>query len=96
MLERVGNEHEALLEADRPAAGDALDDEVARVLDRGEGARVCPAGGTVKGRRRLAVQGLVWPLVVVEAAERVKSPLLSNKGRAGRANGLALQSFCIR
>jgi len=33
------------------------------------------------------------PLVVVEVAEGVEGPLLGDEGRAGRANGLALESF---
>ena len=35
LLEGVGDEHEPLLEPDRPRIGDALDEEVAGILDRG-------------------------------------------------------------
>ena len=52
LLERVRDEDEPLLEANRARIGDALDDEVARILDGllGPPARMLPAGVTDQPR----------------------------------------------
>ena len=57
LLERVGDEEQALLEAEGAGVGDALDDEVAGILDRraglpgtraGRAGRATPASGPAR------------------------------------------------
>ncbi len=42
VLQGVGEKEQPLLEADRASVGDPLDDEMARLLDRGEAPRIRP------------------------------------------------------
>ncbi len=79
LLEGVGDEHKPFLEPDRPGVGDALDDEVAGILDRRQGVGIRARGGPVERGRRPALQGLVGPLVIVEAAEGGERPLLQRQ-----------------
>jgi hypothetical protein len=60
LLEGVGDEHEPCLEPDRPGVGDALDDEVARVLDRRQEVGIRAWGGPVEGSRGSTAQGPWW------------------------------------
>ncbi len=83
LLERVGEEEQALLQADGAGVGDALDEEMARVLDGRQGARVDPGRGAVARCRRPVLQRLVGPLIVVEPAEGVEGALLGRERRAG-------------
>ena len=76
LLESISDEHEPFFEPDRPGVGDALDDEVAGVFDRRQDLRVRAGRGPVEGGRGPAAQGLVGPLVIVEAAEGGERPLL--------------------
>jgi len=91
LLERVGDEHEPFLEPDRPGVGDALDDEVAGILNRRQDVGVRAGGGPVEGGRGPAVQGLVGPLVIGEAAEGGERPLLQRQRGPRRANRLACE-----
>ena len=93
LLEGVGDKQQPLLEADGAGVGHALDDEVPGVLDRWQGAGVLARGWSVARRRGVIVQGLMGPLVVVEVAKGIEGPLLGDEGRAGGANGLALQGL---
>ena len=93
LLERVGDEQQPLLEADGAGVGHALDDQVPGILDRRQGTGVRARSGAVARRRGLIMQGLVGPLVAVEVAKGIEGPLLGAEGRAGRANGLALQGL---
>ena len=58
-FERVGDEEQALLEAERPGVGDALDEEVSGILDRRQLAGVRARRGPVERARRPAAQKLV-------------------------------------
>ena len=91
MLEGVGDKHEPLLEPDRPGVGDALDDEVAGVLDRRQDSGIRTAGESVEGGRRPAVQGLVRPLVIVEVAAGGEGPLPQRQIGARRPDRLAFE-----
>ncbi len=79
LLEGVGDEHKPFLEPDRPGVGDALDDEVPGIFDRRQGVGIRARGGPVERGRRPALQGLVGPLVIVEAAEGGERPLLQRQ-----------------
>ena len=50
LLERVGQKQQALLQADRARVSDTLDEEVARIFDRGERAGVGARGRTIQRR----------------------------------------------
>ena len=91
LLERVGDEEQAPLEAKGAGIGDALDDEVPGIFDRRQGAGVLAGGGPVERCRRPALQELVGALVVVLAAESIERPLLRGERGPGRPNRLALQ-----
>jgi hypothetical protein len=60
LFECVGEEEQAIPKADRLGVGDALDDEIARVLERGELRRIGAGrglecdGGLPRGRRSVA------------------------------------------
>jgi hypothetical protein len=48
LLQRVGEEEPPLLQSKRARVGDALDEEMAGILDRGQRAGVRPRGGTIQ------------------------------------------------
>ena len=75
LLERVGDEEQAPLEAKGAGIGDALDDEVPGIVDRRQGAGVLARGGPVERGRRPALQELVGALVVVLASESIERPV---------------------
>ena len=51
LFERIRDEEQPLLEAERPRVGNALHQEVPRIRNRWQFAGVCPGGGTVKRSR---------------------------------------------
>ena len=91
LFERVGDEQQPFLEANGARVGHHLDDKVPGVFDRGQAAGVGAVGRPVQRRRGLAVQCLVRPLFVIEAAETVEPPLLRRQISAGRPNRFPLQ-----
>ena len=84
LLEGVGDEHQPFLEPDRPSVGDALDDEVPRVLEWGEFLGVGPRRRGVAGAWGTAAEVLVRPFVVVEGAEALKARCWAARVAAGR------------
>lgn len=62
--------HPVAVPADAAVVADAADLVVARVLERGEAARVRPRGRRVDARRRLLVERLVRPLLVDTVRKR--------------------------
>ena|SRR5882762_4662720 len=66
LLQRVGDEEQALLEPKRSGVRDALHDEMAGILDRRQCAAVEPRRRPIPRRGRSALEELVRPLVVVE------------------------------
>ena len=88
LLERVGEEQQALLQANRARVGDTLDEEVAGVLDGGQRAGVGPRGGPVQRGRRAIAQCCVRPFVIVEVAEGGEGTLLGGEAGVGRATRL--------
>jgi hypothetical protein len=76
LLERVGNEEQALLESERPGVRDALHDEMPGILDRRQCAGVEPRRRPIARRGCGAVEKLMRPLVVVLGAE---TPRCSSK-----------------
>jgi hypothetical protein len=93
LLERIGDEEQAVLQADRAGVGDAFDEEMAGVVDRRQGAGIRAGRGSVEGGWRPILERLMGPLIVVEAAEGVEGPLLGDEGGAGRANRIPFQGF---
>src|SRR5688572_21995784 len=93
LLERVGEEEQSLLQANRAGVGDALDEEVPGVLARRQGAGVRPRRRPIESGRGPIRQRFVWPLVVIETPERVERPLLSGPARARRPTRLALEGL---
>ena len=91
LFERVGQEEQALLEADGPGIGDPLDDEVSGIFHRRQRAGVRAGRAAIERRRRATAQGLVRPLVIEEAPEGIERPLLGDEIRPGRADRLALE-----
>ena len=57
LLQGVGEKEQARFQADGARVGDAFDEEVAGILDRGQRAGVWPRGGTVQQGRRPTAQG---------------------------------------
>ena len=51
LLQRVGDEEQFLLEPERPGVRDALHDEMAGILDRGQDSGIGARGGPVEGGR---------------------------------------------
>src|SRR5438128_4551912 len=91
LLQGIGDEQQPVFEAEGAGVGHPLDQEVPRVLERGEvlgiGAwrdLVAIAGGT-------AAQVLVRPFVVVLAAEAIEGALLGGDGAPGWADGTGFQ-----
>src|SRR6266849_11062596 len=91
LVERLGDEEQALLEPKRPGVRDALPDEMAGILDRRNGAGVAPRRRPIPRRGRGALEELVRPLVVVLSAEAIERALLGRERGSGRANRLRLE-----
>jgi len=83
LFEGVGDEQQPVLEAKGAGVGDALDQEVAGVLERGQVLGIGAWGHAVAITGRAAAQVLVRPFVVVLAAERVEGTLLGRERAAG-------------
>ena len=77
----VGNEEQPMLEAKRAPRRDLLDQEVPRILLRGERARIGARGGLVVCGGRLPSQAVVGPFLIVFGAEVIEGALLG--GRIG-------------
>ena len=91
LLQRVGDEEQALLEPKRPRVRDAFHDEMPGILDRRHRPGVRPGRGPIAGRRRGAGEKLMGPFVVVLSAEAVERTLLGRERGAWRANRLRLE-----
>jgi len=87
LLQGVGDEEQLVLEPERAGVGDALDQEVARVLEGREAVGQRAWGQVVAGAGRLAPEGRVRALVVVEGAEAIERPLLMSQRRPRRPTG---------
>ena len=64
-VQRLGDEEQLVLEPERPGVRDALDEEVARILDGRRRPGIRTARGPIARRGRRAVEELVGPLGVV-------------------------------
>ena len=97
MGECIGDVDERGPEPKRPARGDLPDEEVPRILLRGEARRERTQGWLVLRRRRLAVQEGVGTLLVVFLSERIERPLLGRqigpRGTNGPAPERAMHAF---
>jgi hypothetical protein len=91
--EGVGDEEQALLEPKGPGVGDALDEKVARILDRREPGVVRARRWPVQGRGRPPSQMLMRPLVVVLPSEEIEGPLLGGQRGARWPNGVGLEGL---
>ena len=85
LLQRVGDEEQALLEPKRPRVRDALDEEMSGILDRRQGAGVEPRRWPIPRRGRGALEKLMRPLVVIFDAEAIERALLGRKRGSGNA-----------
>ena len=93
LLQRIGDEQQALPQADGARVGDALDEEMARILHGRQGAGIGAGRGAVERGGRAILERLMGPLVVIEAAEGVEGSLLGDEGGAGRANRVPFQGL---
>jgi hypothetical protein len=91
LLQGVGEEEQPLLPANGARVGDTLDEEVARIFDRRQRARVGPRGWAVQCGRRPIAQGLVGPFIIVETAEGIEDALLGGEARPRRPTRLSLE-----
>ena len=96
LLQRVGDEEQALLKPKCPRVRDALDDEMSGILDRRQCAGVEPRRRPIPRRGRGALEELVRPLVVVLGAEAIERALLGRERARGGRIGSALSVLCIR
>ena len=94
LLQRVGDEEQALLEPKRPRVRDAFHDEMAGILDRRKYAGVEPRRRPIPRRGRGALEKLVRPLVAVLGAEAIERALLGRERGVGRANRLR-RRLCV-
>src|ERR1700694_2570946 len=83
LLQRVGDEEQALLEPKRPGVRNALHDEMSGILDRWKSAGVAPRRRPIPRRGRGALEELVRPLVVVLGAEAIERALLGHERGSG-------------
>ena len=81
------------LEADGAGVGDALDDEVTRILERRQRAGVRAGRRVIQGTRCAAAQELMRALVVVLLSKAVECALLGGERGARGANRAPLQGL---
>jgi hypothetical protein len=93
--EGVGDEEQALLEAEGPGVGDALDEEVPRIVDRQEPRIVRARRRLVERRGRPSSQMLMRPLFVVLPAEVIEGPLWAMSVARGGRIASAFNVLCI-
>lgn len=91
LLEGVGDEEEFVLESERPGAGDPFDDEVPRILQRRQLLGKAAERRTVVRAGRLAPEGGMRSLVVVQRSERSEGALLRPEIRAWGPAGSGLE-----
>jgi hypothetical protein len=96
LLEGVGEEEPALLEAEGAGVGDARDEAGPRILDGRERTGGRAGGGTVPRRGRPVAQGFVGPLVVREVAEGGKARGGGARDERGGRMASPLRGLCIR
>jgi hypothetical protein len=95
LFERVGDEEQLVFEAERAGVGDALDQEVARILERGKPVGKGPSRRGVAGAGRATTEELVRPFVVGEAPKAIDGALLGGEGDARRAAGTRLEGLVL-
>ncbi len=71
----------------------ALHQEVAGVLERGQPLEIGARGGRVARARRLPAQGIVRPLVVVQRPKAIEGALLGGERRTRGATGASLEGL---
>ena len=96
LLEGIGDEEQFVFEPEGTGVGDALDEEVARILEGRQALGIGPGRRSVAGAGGAAVEILVRPFVVVEGAEVIEGPLLGREICARRPTGASLEVRCMR
>src|SRR5262245_53869416 len=89
--ERTAQENLLASKSNRPGGADQPNEVMARVLKRRQRPRIGPRRRVPPTRRRLLVQCLVRPLVIVGVAKRLELVLLARPIGRGRSGGLRLQ-----
>jgi len=91
LLQGVGDEQQALFESKGAGVGNAFNDEMAGVLDRGQLPRIFAIRGSVERCGGFPAERLVGALLVVYPSEAVESSLLGWQVDPWRSGSLCLE-----
>ena len=96
LFERTSDEEQRVFEPEGADVGDALHDEVPRVLERGQPLGIVAWGSAVAGAGGAGIEVLARPLVIVEGPKRLKARCWADNLARGGRQAPALSVRCMR